>query len=161
MEPYQTLNAIYQPIYNYTKLLLLELRTVGYICEWHFFNNHSTQKSKEWITEYYPIPVITIKNICDVGLDIDRTFIECKIKRKEAINFDWTVFLTTSFEVYGVNDYLIDFYNASLSSETISQKINQSNEQEIAVAFEFGYLEEKSTILQHIKKLEQVGVYIT
>ncbi len=159
MEPYQALNAVYQPIYEYTKLFLIELKAWGYEYTWQFFNNHSVRKNNGWITAYYPIPVISVKNVCDIGLDIDRTFIECKIKREEAIKFDWTVFLNNSFEVYGVKEYLTDFYNASLSLEALAQNISRSNEQEIAIAFEFGYLEEKSTLLKFIKKLSNLPIY--
>lgn len=153
---FQLLNTVYEPIYKYIqsffKVLTLQ---EGYDCKWGFYNNHSIKKNGVWETEHYPIPVITIHEICDIGFDIDRTFVECKIKREKALEFQWKLLLDYRFEVYGAEDYLNDFYNESLSIESISLKITESMEQEIGITFHFGYLEDKSSLLELVKRLQE------
>lgn len=151
---FKTLNAIYQPIYEYTQCFLKDLKGLGYAFEWNFHNNHYIRKDGEWLVEYYPIPVVTIKNICDIGIDINHIFIESKIKKEKVIELDWKMFSDYRFEVYGADNYLEDFYNSSLSLEALPQKINQSNEKEICVAFYFSYLDDKHVLLDMIKKLD-------
>lgn len=154
----QILNDLYKPIYEY--YLLKALKELDYSYEWKFCNNHSIRKDNEWILEYYPILVVTVKDICDIGIDINHTFIECKMKKGKAIGFDWNLISDYKFEVYGVEDYLNDFYNSSLEINDITERIIQSNESEIGIEFEFRYLEEKSILLELIKKLESMGTYI-
>lgn len=156
----QVLNDIYKPIYEYVQSLLKALKESDYDYEWRFYNNHSIKKDNQWYLEYFPIPVVTIKNICDIGIDINRIFVECKMKKEKAIGFDWKLITDYKFEVYGVEDYLNDFYNSSLKLDDISERINQSNENEIGIAFECSYLEEKSNLLELVNKLESMGTCI-
>lgn len=153
---FQLLNMVYEPIYKYTQDFLKVLTSrEGYECKRGFYNNHYIKKDEMWLTEYYPIPVITIKDICDIGFDIDHTFVECKMKREKALGFQWELFLDYKFEVYGVEEYLNDFYNENLDIESISSNINDSTEQEIGITFYFGYLENKNYLLELIKKLRE------
>lgn len=157
---FQLLNTVYQPVYEYTKSLLNDLKSQGYDVKWGFYNNHSIMMDHTWVTEYYPIPVITVKNICDIGLDMNHTFIEFKMKREKAIDFTWDLISEYTFEVYGVENYLNDFYNKSLRIDTISSKIKESDEKEIGIAFYFNYLEDKDTLLSVIKTLKEMETYI-
>lgn len=150
------LNSIYQPIQEYLQNLLKAIKVLGFNYSWNCYNNHSVKKDKEWAIEYYPIPVITIKDLCDIGIDIDHIFIEYKMSRDLAINFDWRKISIHQFEVYGVKDYLSDFYNATSSLETISTKISQSEEQEIAIAFKLGFLDNLSMVTNLIKLLHMI-----
>jgi hypothetical protein len=156
----QMLNDIYKPVYQYLKCLLKTLKESGYDYEWGFYNNHSIREENQWVLEYYPIPVVTIKDICDIGIDMNHIFVECKVKKEKAIGFHWNIISDYKFEVYGVEDYLNDFYNSSLTLDDISARIRQSNEKEVGIAFEFGYLEERSNLLEVVKKLESMGTYI-
>lgn len=153
---FQLLNIVYEPVYKYMQSFLKVLTLQeGYEYKWGFYNNHFIKKGEVWETEYYPIPVITIHDICDIGFDIDRTFVECKIKREKALEFHWELLLDYRFEVYGVEEYLNDFYNESLSMESISLKIMESIEQEVGITFHFRYLEDKSSLLELVKRLQE------
>ena len=157
---FQILNDIYKPIYEYLQSLLKALKKSDYDYEWRFYNNHSIKKDNQWHLEYYPIPVVTVKDICDIGIDISHIFIEGKMKKEKAIGFDWKLISDYKFQVYGVEDYLNDFYNSSLKIDDITERIIQSNESEIGIEFYFRYLEEINIILELIKKLESMGTYI-
>lgn len=156
----QMLNDIYKPMYEYLKCLLKALKELEYDYKWGFYNNHSIKEDNQWLLEYYPIPVVTIKDICDIGIDMNHIFVECKMKKEEAIGFHWNIISDYKFEVYGVEDYLNDFYNPSLKFDDISERISQSNEKEIGIAFEFPYLDEKCNLLDLVKKLESMDTYI-
>ncbi|WP_313132689.1 DUF3201 domain-containing protein [Anaerocolumna sp.] len=156
----QILNDIYRPVYEYLQSLLKALKELDYDYQWGFYNNHSMREDNQWFLEYYPIPVVTIKNICDIGIDMNRTFIEFKMKKEKAVLFHWEIISDYKFEVYGVEDYLSDFYNAALKLDDISEKISRSNEKEVGIEFEFSYLEDKSNLLNMVKKLESMGTYI-
>ncbi len=154
------LNEIYKPICAHTQNFLKALKTAGYSFERGFYNNHSVKAGGEWLTEYYAIPVVTVKDVCDVGFDIEHTFVECKLTREKAVVFDFGVFSDNDFEVYGTEDFLNDFYNSLLSLETLNQKIRQSAEKEIGITFNFGYLADTQILLELIKKLERIGTHI-
>ncbi|HZU87274.1 MAG TPA: DUF3201 domain-containing protein, partial [Anaerolineaceae bacterium] len=113
-ERIQDLNRVYQPVYEQMKSILKELKAQGYPCEWGFYNQHSIKQAGTWVLEYYPIPVITVKDVCEIGLDMDHTFIECKLKREMALAFDFSFFNKYKYEVYGIEDFLNDFYNETL-----------------------------------------------
>lgn len=155
-QTFQTLNTVYQPIYSYVHILLNLLKERAYNYTWGFYNNHTIMIERNWAIEYYPIPVITINGLCDIGIDIDHIFIECKLGREQAISFDWNTFSMYSFEVYGVEDYLNDFYSPTLPLESISQKIMQSTESQIAIAFHFAYLEDPKVLIDFIEVLHRI-----
>ncbi|GAA4298017.1 hypothetical protein GCM10023142_37950 [Anaerocolumna aminovalerica] len=156
----EILNDIYKPVYEYLKCLLKALKELNYDYEWKFCNNHSIRKDNQWILEYYPIPLVTVKDICDIGIDINHIFIECKMKKEKIIGFEWKLISDYNFDVYGVEDYLNDFYNSSLKLDDITERIIHSNENEIGIEFQLRFLEEKSIILELIKKLEFMGTFI-
>lgn len=156
----QELNGVYKPIYEYLQKLLKALTQQDYSTEWGFYNNHSVKQDNEWCLEYYPIPVITVKDICDIGIDINHVFIECKIRRENTIEFDWNMLSEYDFEVFGVEDYLKDFYNSAMKLDEISERISLSNEHEIGIGFKFCYLDIIDNLLELIKRLKTIGAYI-
>jgi len=159
-QTFQILNTIYKPIYEYLQSILKVLKEATYDYKWGFYNNHYVKKNSQWHVEYYPIPIVTIKNICDIGIDINRIFVECKISRETVVEFNWNNLLDYKFEVYGVKDYLHDFYNASLDLDSILVRILESDEDEIAIEIEMDLLEDKVKVLDIIRKLEAMGTYI-
>jgi hypothetical protein len=152
----QVLNSEYEPLRTHTRNMVKALTSSGFECEWGYFAQHSVRNGDEWFFEHYPIPVITVKNVCEIGFDLDQTFIECKLKRDAAIVFDFTRFYGFTFEVYGLTDYLHDFYNADQDIKDIHAKINKSDEKEIGVSLLFGYLESVEDIIQTVKKLKEL-----
>jgi hypothetical protein len=152
----QVLNAEYEPLRTHTRNMVKALTSSGYECEWGYFAQHSVRNGDEWFFEHYPIPVITVKNVCELGFDLDQTFIEFKLKRDAAIAFDFTRFNGFTFEVYGLADYLNDFYNADQDIKDIHAKIGKSDEKEIGVSLLFGYLESVEHLMQAVKKLKEM-----
>ena len=153
----ETLNRIYKPLYNHTKELITLLKTYHYEYKWGYYGQHYFRQEGEWQLEYYPIPVITIKNICDIGFDLTHTFIECKLSREAALELDYGVFKQYKFEVYGVGDYLNDFYNDKLLIDKVHDRIRGSKEQEIGISIMLNYLEDNQHLLEVVAKLHNMG----
>ncbi len=154
-EIFKALNDIYKPLHEYSTALLNALRNAGYEAVRGYYNNHYIKKADEWAVEYYPVPVISVKNVCDICLDINRTFVEFKLERQAALAFDWAALIGLSFEVYGAQDYLLDFYDPACGFEEIGKKISQSGEREIAVSLRLGYLPGEDILLDLVKMLKE------
>jgi hypothetical protein len=152
----QVLNREYEPLRLHTHQVLKALTELGFEYEWGYFAQHSVRNGSEWFLEHYPIPVITIRDICEVGFDLSQTFIEYKVSRERALGFDFKRLKAFNFEVYGVKEYLNDFYNTTQDIEDIRGKIDKSDEQEIGISLFFGYMESVETIINAVSSLQQI-----
>ncbi len=152
----QVLNKTYEPLRTHTHHMLKALTNAGFECKWGYFAQHSVRNGNEWFLEHYPIPVITIKNVCEIGFDISQTFVECKLKKDDAIAFDFSRFDGFTFEVYGLTDYLNDFYNADQDIRDIHAKIEKSDEKEIGVSLLFDHLEPVENLLKAVIKVKEI-----
>lgn len=160
VEYIEELNKLYEPICKWCENIQDDLKNNGYASKKGFYNNHSIKdKSGNWITEYFPIPVITVEQLCDIGFDIKYIFIETKMKRDKAIKYDFSRLLKYKFEVYGIEEYLIDFYNDTLKVEDIGKRIEMSKEKEIGIGFkvEENYI---NNIIKIINELAELETYI-
>lgn len=91
---------------------------------------HSLKYGDDFITEYFPIPVLSVKGVGDIGLDLDQIFIETTISKEKALNLKLDKLNEYNIEVYGVSDYLIDYYQPDLEIEVYKEKILKSIEKE-------------------------------
>lgn len=152
----QVLNKAYEPLRVHTHTMVKALTDSGFECAWGFFAQHSVRNGSEWFFEHYPIPVITIKNVCEIGFDIPETFIEFKFKREAAIAFDFSHFQDFRFEIYGITDYLNDIYHTGQDIRDIAAKIEKSDELEIGISLLFGYLEPVENLMQAVKQVKEI-----
>lgn len=109
-----------------------------------YYALHSFKEDNEFYVEQYPIPVFTVNNIVDIGIDLDKVFFEFRFTRERALDFDFSVFEDLHFEVYGVEDYYDDFYYSDI--EEIHNNILNSIEAEVGVSIIIG----KDNILEDI-----------
>ena len=84
-----------------------------------WFNLHSIKYGDDFITEYFPIPVLSVKGVGDIGLSLGHIFIESKEK---ALNLQLNEFNDYKIEIYGVSDYLKDYYQPSLEIKEYKEK---------------------------------------
>ena len=155
----QALNKEYEPLRAHTHAVVKALKNSGFECEWGYFAQHSVRNGSEWFFEHYPIPVITIKNICEIGFDIPETFIEFKLKREHAIAFDFSHLTGFRFDVYGVNDYLNDIYHSGQDIHDIAAKIEKSDELEIGISLLFGYLESVENLMEAVNRVKEIVTF--
>ena len=112
-----------------------------------YYAMHSFKENNEFYVEQYPIPVFTVNNILDIGIDIDKIFFEFRFTRERALEFDFSVFEDLYFEVYGVDDFYDDFYYDVI--EDIHNNILSSTETEVGVSI----IIDKDNILEDIIKV--------
>lgn len=148
---YNALNEIYEPLHKKAKNIYKEIVSRGYKASFGWYNMHSVKCNGDYLTEFFPIPIITIDSIGDVGLDLDSTSIEVTISKEKALKIDYDDLIKNySIEVYGVDDFLSDFYNKSMLSSEIKTNIQNSNETQIHIAAEFDVETESSKLFEFI-----------
>lgn len=140
----EELNSIYGKLQKDKELITAYLEDSEIFFVMGNYALHSFKEENEFYVEQYPIPVFTINNIIDIGIDIDKIFFEFRFTRERALEFDFSVFEDLNFEVYGVDDYYDDFYYDDL--EEIHNNILSSSEVEIGVSIIFS----KDNILEDV-----------
>lgn len=133
MDTIKMLNEIYLKIQEEKNLITEYLDTENYEYFVGYFPYHSFKENDEFYLEYYPIPVITLSDRVDIGVDIDQIYFEFKLSREEAVLFNYKEIEMYHFEVYGIEDYYNDFYDEE-NTETIVSNIENSDEHEVGVS---------------------------
>ena len=133
MDTIKMLNEIYLKIQEEKNLITEYLDTENYEYFVGYFPYHSFKENDEFYLEYYPIPVITLSDRVDIGVDIDQIYFEFKLSREEAVLFDYKEIAMYHFEVYGIEDYYNDFYDEE-NTDTIVSNIENSDEHEVGVS---------------------------
>ena len=138
---FHTLNEIYMPLSARAAALCRGLKQAGFEVCWGWYHNHSAFLEGEYRAEHFPIPVLDVEGGCrgggfDVGLHLDEIFVEFQLPRQKAVTFDWSC-LPAPFEVYGVDNYLHDFYREGMDPEGIAGRIEASGENQVGVSLTF------------------------
>lgn len=64
-----------------------------------FYNGHYRKREDgSFHMDYYPIPVISVKNYCDVEIGLDSISISTKLKRNAAFSYDYSKLHAYRFE---------------------------------------------------------------
>lgn len=132
MDIHNSLNETYKTLNDEKNLIIKSLENIGLKSKVGYYPFHSFKNGNEFFVEQYPIPVITIEEKIDIGIDVHQVFFEIKLDRSIAESFDFQVFKDFSFEVYGIKNYYKDFYNGKI--DKICENIINSDENEIGVS---------------------------
>lgn len=132
----------------------------GYEVElaWYNGNYHKDEKG-EWIREAYPIAVLAVKGLCDVEIYFDKISVSAKLTRARALEYSYEKIFSYNVEVFGVEDYLLDFYKSGMFEENLKANIAHSDEEEIGFAFEFSFDAEVGEIAELVGLIKQEGFY--
>lgn len=132
------LNRIYSGLEGRCMEVRRNLSDRGYACDWGWFNGHYRKDaSGEYIREAFPIPVISIRGLCDIEINLDCITVSTKLTRQDALAFNAGVLAEIPFEAYGVEDYRKDFYTYGMTLARMRQGIAASTEREIGFSFAF------------------------
>ncbi len=134
------LNNIYAPLIKQAKKCqeFCKDKTTKFI----WANNHYEKYANKFICEEYPIPIIEIQNIGDIGFNLNECFYEGYFKKEELLKFNFNYIKSfKSFSLYGEQNCLNDIYNSNMNFNKIKQLIEDSNENLIAINFSFKYKE--------------------
>ncbi|MBR3293837.1 MAG: hypothetical protein IKI69_05375 [Oscillospiraceae bacterium] len=124
-----------------------------------FYNGHYHKNAEgNYQLDSYPIPVISVKGLCDIEIDFDENSITSKLSKELIMSFDWNILGTVKFEVYGVDDYLRD-YGDNQSICEISKVVQNSTEKEFFISFYIPVSESGENVLKFLRKLQENGFY--
>lgn len=132
----EQLNEIYAPLSHKARELRKALEAEGIHASWGWYAFHSVKVEGEYQTEEFPIPVVTAGEVCDLGLDLDRIFLELQLSRERALTLDWEK-LSPEAEVYGAEAYLEDFYHPGMDMGDIRRRIEESGEATVCITGNF------------------------
>lgn len=114
------------------------LRRSRFSCSTGYFNGHyHLNEAGTYQMDRFPIPVISVADLCDIEIDLERTSVTTKLTKDNAVRFDYQRLAGKAFEAYGVEDYLADYYAQGDSIETLIGNIVQSKEDNIGFSFYF------------------------
>lgn len=124
-----------------------------------WFNGHYYRKDGAWFLSYCPIPEVDVIDLCDVEIHFNKIVVTTKQKREKTLAYSFEKLADYRFEVYGVEDYLNDFYRPGEIVQLMKDKIAASEEKEIGFSFEFPFETEGKQIFEFVKLLRREGFY--
>ena len=105
-------------------------------CGYYSGHYHKNAEGK-YVMDFFPIPVVTVKGLCDIEIDLDKVSVSTKLRREVALNYSYEKLSGYEFEAYGVDEYLDDFYVKGNSYSELVDNIARSKEIEIGFSFLF------------------------
>lgn len=131
----ETINNSYRTLNERASRLVQSLKVLGHSVEWNYYSQHSIMIDGEPVIEHYPIPVITVKDVCDIGIDFMQVFVEGKVFAEDAAKIDLAALKKCDdFSIYGVESYLMDMYFEGMNSDELQNSISESGEKEVNIA---------------------------
>ena len=125
-----------------------------------FYNGHEHQAPDgTWQTDYYPIPVISVKGFCDVEISPDGISVTTKKKRKDALDYSFEKLKGYSYEAFGVEGYLDTFYRDGMTVAEMKENISHSKEREIGFCFSLPWDIDGEAMYEFAKLLRREGFY--
>lgn len=125
-----------------------------------WYNGHYAKAADDtWQRQSYPIPVISVKGYCDVEISFEQLSVTTKLKRAKALTYSYDRIKNYDFEVYGVENYLCNFYHKGQTIAELKNNIAQSDEREIGFSFVFPFNIDGKDMFEFVKLLRREGFY--
>lgn len=125
-----------------------------------WYNGHyHKDDAGEWRRDSYPIPVVSVKGVCDIEIQFDQITVSAKLKRDAALAYSFEKIEGYAFEAYGVEDYLADYYHEGQTMQDLKANISRCDEAEIGFSFVFPFETEGRTMFAFVELLRQEGFY--
>ena len=155
----EQLNRLYRPLDERAHVYIAEMTKLhgGFKIQSGFYNGHYHRNTEgNYQPDAYPIPVISVKGLCDIEIDFDGNSITSKLSKEQIISFDWNLLREVRFEVYGVNDFLRD-YGDDQSTCEISKSVQNSEENEFFISIFIPVNESGESVLKLLRKIKSMG----
>lgn len=154
------MNAAYGRVEEKCLKIRKVLHQKGLEVDFGWYNNHYRRDdSGAWVREAYPIPVIGVKGLCDIEMEFDRISVSTKLEREAVLGYDYEKLAAHSFEAYGVEDYLADYYHDGQTVQQLKENIAACAEKEFGFSFYFAFETESERIAVFIRFLKEEGFY--
>ena len=157
----EQLNRLYRPLDDKAREFITEMTKLhgGFKIESGFYNGHYHKNAEgNYLPDSYPIPVISVKGLCDIEIDFDGVSTTSKLSKERTASFDWNILGKVKFEVYRVDDYLRDYGNDQSAGE-IGKAVQNSPEKEFFISFYIPFSESGANVLKFLRKLQNNGFY--
>lgn len=125
-----------------------------------WYNGHYHKNDDgEWCRESYPIPVIGVKGFCDIEIQFDKITVSTKLKRDAVLAYSFEKMACYEFEVYGVEDYLADYYHEGQTIQELKDNVSHCDETEIGFSFVFPFESAGKELFEFVKLLRRERFY--
>lgn len=152
----EILRRVYDRLESCASALLKELRNVGFSARIGFFNGHYRKDdSGQYRRDSYPIPELEVEHLCDVEIGVEEIIVSALLSREDALSFDPAALSCFDFQIYGTEDYLMDFWAPGISAAALHNRIRQSSEAEIS----FSFTVSEADVPRLVHLLSQLGFY--
>lgn len=158
--PVPFLNQIYRHLDERCTTLTCALRAAAFPTAYAYYNGHYSKNAEgTYVMDYFPIPVISVDGLCDLELELEAVSISTKLNREHALTFDYEKLACYRFEVFGVEDYLADYYIDGMTFEELRSNLNASAEKEIGFSLRFEADTDTAIIIGTVQFLQREGFY--
>lgn len=155
-------NTIQQKLNGIYKNLDMKAREIGAVCHCpvKYYNGHYNKaKNGEYEKAYFPIPEVNIMGLCDIEIGLDKICVTTKLTRDRALSYDYNRIASYSFEVYGVDSYLEDFFVEGDTIPDMLDNIRKSGEENIGFSFCFTHETSSDGIYEFAEFLREEGFF--
>ncbi len=150
---YAQLEAMMLAVYGALRHRMFELE-----CGW--YNGHYSQgEGGGWVRQAYPIPVVSVKGLCDIEISFSGMTLTTKLSRARALEYSFDKLAGFDFEAYGVEDYLCTLRSEGESLEAFIRNLERTDEQEIFISFTIPKDMTGDGIYDFAKLLKREGFY--
>ena len=156
------LNEIYRELENRMQEIVAPFASLhkgfDFSCGYYSGHYHKNAEGK-YVMDFFPIPVVMVKGLCDIEIDLDKVSVSTKLRREVALNYSYEKLSGYEFEAYGVDGYLDDFYVKGNSYSELVENIASSKETEIGFSFLFSGDVDAEEIYKCVKFLRKEGFF--
>ncbi|MDE7438897.1 MAG: hypothetical protein K2N23_00045 [Clostridia bacterium] len=156
----EQLNGFYKNLDGKAEQIKDVLVKNGFKAEKKYYNGHyNKDASGNYVMDYYPIPVIEVEGLCDIEIVGIHINISTKTSIKNAIQLNYENLSEYYYEVYGVVDYLSDYYRSGEDIVKLYKNLEACKETEIGFGFSFVNNTTADKILSVAVVLKENGFY--
>lgn len=146
-------------LYELAKMILVKLEERDLPVSLKHYEGNYIKIAGQYEYQHYPIPIILVEGIGDININLDQISFEFFVKKEELnVTLVENILEKSKVEVYGGKNCLVDFYREGDSAKQVVDKIKNSNERDIGIAYylskEFG---EEEVIHQFLRAKQILG----
>lgn len=154
------LNAFYSRLQTKCVEILTGMKHRAFECQWAWYNGHYYKnEAGEYAEALYPIPVISVKGLCDIEINPDCVTLTAKRSRTDTLDYSFAKFDGVYFEVFSVEHYLDDYYAPGITMKDFRERIRKSQEKELGFSFRFSFDVDGDRMYEFVKLLRREGFY--
>lgn len=122
------------------------------------FNYRYYKEDNKYELAYYPIPVISITNLCDIEIDFNQIRFVTKMKAYNAVLYDFQDLSSYEFDLYSLDNQGVKLYESCNPSDNLGFKIRNNNIKEVGITFYFDKYN-LPDIVEFVSFLDNQGFY--